>query len=98
MQGNLNEALVWYKKSWQSQNVWRQFHHLCHWEMLWVNSLRLEWREAELYASYLLENSKWSKTIYSYQKAVIMCMRGVNQLTSSEQKTIEQLMRQVVQN
>jgi len=37
MKGNLNEALTWYKKSWKSQNIWTQFHHLCFWEMLWVN-------------------------------------------------------------
>lgn len=61
MKGNLNEALQWYKKSWKSQNIWIQFHHLCYWEMLWVNSLKLDWREAILYASYLVENSKWSR-------------------------------------
>lgn len=26
-----------YKKSWRSQDVWPQFHHLCFWELLWVN-------------------------------------------------------------
>lgn len=37
MKGNLDEALKWYKKSWKSQSVWPQFHHLCFWELLWVN-------------------------------------------------------------
>lgn len=37
MKGNLDEALVWYKKSWKSQDLWPQFHHLCYWEILWVN-------------------------------------------------------------
>lgn len=37
MKGNLDEALVWYKKSWKSQDLWPQFHHLCFWEILWVN-------------------------------------------------------------
>lgn len=61
MKGNLDGALAWYKKSWKSQNVWSQFHHLCFWEILWVNSLKLDWREAILFASYLVENSKWSR-------------------------------------
>lgn len=61
MKGNLDEAIIWYKKSWKSQNIWIQFHHLCYWEMLWVNSLKLDWREAILYSSYLVENSKWSR-------------------------------------
>lgn len=61
MKGNLDEALQWYKRSWKSQNIWIQFHHLCYWEMLWVNSLKLDWREAILYSSYLVESSKWSR-------------------------------------
>lgn len=58
-------------------------------------SLRLEWREAILFATYLVEHSKWSKTIYTYQKAVLMCMLDPNELTCSEQTTIDQLMRNV---
>lgn len=61
MKGNLDEALQWYKKSWKSQNVWIQFHHMVFWEMLWVNSMKLDFREAILYASFLVENSKWSR-------------------------------------
>lgn len=95
MKGNLDEALVWYKKSWKSQNLWVQFHHLCFWELLWVNSLKLDWRESILYASYLVENSKWSRTMYSYQKASLMCMLEPRDLTSSEKRTIDQLMREV---
>lgn len=37
MKGNLEDALTWYKKSWKSQDLWPQFHHLCFWEILWVN-------------------------------------------------------------
>lgn len=97
MKGNLDEALSWYKKSWKSQNAWVQFHHLCFWEILWVNSLKLDWREAILFASYLVESSKWSRTMYSYQKASLMCMIDPKDLTSSEKRTIEQLLRDVPQ-
>ncbi|XP_065370774.1 tetratricopeptide repeat protein 39B-like [Calliphora vicina] len=91
MKGNLEEATVWYKKSWKSQNVWPQFHHLSFWELLWVNCLRLDWREASLYASYLVENSKWSRTIYSFQKAAVMLM--LPSLTTTEKLSIDNLMR-----
>lgn len=37
MKCNLNGALEWYTKSWQSQSVWPQFHHICFWELLWIN-------------------------------------------------------------
>lgn len=95
MKGNLDESLVWYKKSWKSQNIWTQFHHICFWEMLWVNSLKLDWREAILYSSYLVENSKWSRTMYTYQKASLMCMLNPKELTSSEKRTITNLMQEV---
>lgn len=94
MKGNLDEALVWYKRSWKSQDVWPQFHHLCFWELLWVNCIRLDWREASLYAAYLLENSKWSRTIYSYQKAVILLQMS-DHLSDTERISIDQLMREV---
>lgn len=37
MKGNLDDAIYWYKRSWKSQEVWPQFHHMCFWELLWVN-------------------------------------------------------------
>lgn len=139
MKGNLDEALVWYKKSWKSQDMWPQFHHLCFWEILWVNwyepylyafmkwnicsfcfalnariedwkivawillnnfiaffhlhSAKLDWNEAENFASLLCEHSKWSRTIYTYQRAVVMLMRDKTDLTPTERQTIENLMR-----
>lgn len=123
MKGNLDEALVWYKKSWKSQDMWPQFHHLCFWEILWVNwyvkfisrsfqfgvakvfsihcyfwigfSAKLDWKEAEIFAAYLCEQSKWSRTIYTYQRAVVMLMRDKTDLTPAERQTIENLMRWV---
>lgn len=95
MKGNLDEALKWYKRSWKSQTVWTQFHHICYWEMSWVNSLKLDWREAILFASYLVEDSKWSRTMYSYQKASLMLMLDPKDLSTSEKRTIDQLLRDV---
>lgn len=65
--------------------------------MLWVNSLRLKWREAILFASYLVESSKWSRTIYSYQKACLLCMLDPIELSPLERRTIDQLMLEVPQ-
>lgn len=56
-----------------------------------ICSLRLDWREASLYATYLVENSKWSRTIYSYQKAAVMLM--LPNLTPTEKLSIDNLMR-----
>jgi Protein of unknown function (DUF3808) len=95
MKGNLDEALLWYKRSWKSQDIWTQFHHICFWEILWVNSMKLDWREGILFSSYLVENSRWSRTLYSYQKASLMCMLDPKGLTSSERRTLDQLFHDV---
>lgn len=57
-------------------------------------SLRLNWSEASIFASYLVEDSKWSRTIYSYQKAAILCMKQ-EELSVSEVATVDRLMRYV---
>lgn len=45
-----------------------------------------------MYADRLLNESRWSRTIYSYQKAAMLCMLG-NDLTLDEKAEIESLMR-----
>ncbi|KAK6618647.1 hypothetical protein RUM43_013038 [Polyplax serrata] len=92
MKGNLKDSQDWYKESWGSQSVWPQFHHLCFWELMWSYSLMQDWRQACLYAGYLLTDSKWSRTIYSYQKASILLMMG-DSLSDDERQEVNVLMR-----
>lgn len=96
MKGNIDEAINWYIKSWKSQDIWPQYHHLCFWELMWTNSVKQEWREASMYADRLLNESRWSRTIYSYQKAAMLCMLG-HDLTLDEKAEIEILMRDAPQ-
>jgi hypothetical protein len=37
MKGNIDEAINWYIKSWKSQDIWPQYHHICFWELMWTN-------------------------------------------------------------
>lgn len=37
VQANVDTAIVWYEKSWHSQNLWPQFHHICYWELIWAH-------------------------------------------------------------
>lgn len=37
MRCNLDTSLEWYTRSWKSQNMWPQFHHICFWELLWLH-------------------------------------------------------------
>ncbi|XP_018578761.1 tetratricopeptide repeat protein 39B [Anoplophora glabripennis] len=94
IRGRLDESIVWYTKSWKSQNMWPQFHHICYWELLWIHCLKAEWKEALTYSTYLREQSKWSRSLYSYQKAAIMCMMR-DELTPSDLSDMEKLMKDV---
>lgn len=92
--GNFEECIDWYIKSWKSQNVWSQFHHLCYWELMWAHCSMQQWNKAIMYATMLANESNWSRTIYLYQKAAILLMQKPP--TGSEEKQlIDSLMMQV---
>ncbi|XP_019882829.1 tetratricopeptide repeat protein 39B isoform X2 [Camponotus floridanus] len=92
--GNFEECIDWYIKSWKSQNVWSQFHHLCYWELMWAHCSMQQWNKAIMYATMLTNESNWSRTIYLYQKAAILIMQKPP--TGSEEKQlIDSLMTQV---
>ncbi|GAB1864826.1 Tetratricopeptide repeat protein 39B [Camponotus japonicus] len=92
--GNFEECIDWYIKSWKSQNVWSQFHHLCYWELMWAHCSMQQWNKAIMYATMLSNESNWSRTIYLYQKAAILVMQKPP--TGSEEKQlIDSLMMQV---
>ena len=38
------EAAALYHKSWQSQQQWTQFHHVCHWELMWCAIMTADWQ------------------------------------------------------
>lgn len=75
MKANIENSIQWYEKSWKSQNVWPQFHHLCFWELMWAHCCQQDWDSALFYARSLAEQSNWSRTIYLYQQAVLMIMK-----------------------
>lgn len=95
MRGHLKEAEEWYLKCRDSQKQWTQFHHFCYWELLWLHCVKLEWSKAEGYATKMLEGSKWSPTIYSYQKAAIMIMQLDGKEDEAKEKIISDLMKDV---
>ncbi|MPC15966.1 Tetratricopeptide repeat protein 39B [Portunus trituberculatus] len=84
VKGNFDLAIEKYTTSLNSQNEWRQFHHLCYWELI----------EGEEYADKLLQESKWSKATYAYQKASCMCMR-MDELTPAEKQELSETMRSI---
>lgn len=95
MRGNIEEAIQWYENSWKSQILWPQFHHLCFWELMWTNCVNQNWKEASAFADKLICDSRWSRTIYSYQKAALLLM--IKNPTVEEVREIENLMRNAPQ-
>jgi len=94
MKGNLASAVTWYTKSWKSQDLWPQFHHFCFWELCWVNCLKTNWKEAATFSNYLIQESKWSRTIYSYQRAAILIMQ-YEETNDIDKKEVQKLMKDV---
>ena len=74
MKGNLEQAVTWYTKSvtLEDGQMWNQFNHLCYWELLWVNCLSQNYPEAYVFANRLFNENKWSRTMYLYQKCIIV--------------------------
>ncbi|XP_071500422.1 tetratricopeptide repeat protein 39B-like [Diadema antillarum] len=72
--GNLNEAIEKFQECIASQHEWRQFHHLCYWELMWCHAFKLDWQMAAQYANKLCEESRWSKAIYFQLQASFLAM------------------------
>jgi len=94
VQGEMHEAIRWYKRSVESQDDWPQFHHICYWELYWACMFDRQWRVAAAYADKLLKESKWSRCMYGYLKAAALCMVQKD-LTDEERREQMELMESV---
>lgn len=85
VQGKLDDAIVTYNDSINVQSEWKQFHHICYWEMIWCYSYKGDWARAYHFAAVLLTESRWSRTTYMYLKASLRVMaRLTNQQIARE--------------
>ncbi|XP_039219606.1 tetratricopeptide repeat protein 39B isoform X1 [Crotalus tigris] len=74
LKGNFEKAEVTFQDSIAAQQEWKQLQHLCYWELMWSYSFQQNWLQAYRYADLLCKESRWSKAIYVFQKAAILCM------------------------
>ncbi|XP_066470598.1 tetratricopeptide repeat protein 39B isoform X2 [Tiliqua scincoides] len=74
LKGNFEKAQVAFQECIKAQQEWRQIHHICYWELMWSYIFQQKWLEAYRYADLLCKESKWSKAMYVFQKAAILCM------------------------
>uniref|UniRef100_A0A8C7F6I4 Zgc:158403 n=1 Tax=Oncorhynchus kisutch TaxID=8019 RepID=A0A8C7F6I4_ONCKI len=61
IKGNIDEAVVLFEDGCKAQQQWKQFHHMCYWELMWCFTYKCVWRMAYFYADLLSNESRWSK-------------------------------------
>ncbi|XP_007237432.1 tetratricopeptide repeat protein 39B [Astyanax mexicanus] len=94
LRGHFEKAQVKFVECINTQQQWKQIHHLCYWELMWCHSFQQQWREAYRYADLLCKESRWSKAIYVYQKAAILSMMSEEEVKKTGENVVE-LFRQV---
>ncbi|XP_019749068.1 tetratricopeptide repeat protein 39A isoform X1 [Hippocampus comes] len=74
MKGNIDEAVALFEDGCKAQQAWKQFHHMCYWELMWCFTYKRAWKMAYFYADLLSKESRWSKAMYIYMKAAYLSM------------------------
>ncbi|VVD05176.1 unnamed protein product [Leptidea sinapis] len=64
--GKPQEAIQTYELASSTEGLWPQLIHLAYWETMWAHAMMSEWKESASFATKLLEESLWSRTIYAY--------------------------------
>ncbi|XP_060921864.1 tetratricopeptide repeat protein 39A isoform X1 [Labrus mixtus] len=74
IKGNIDEAVELFEDGCKAQQAWKQFHHMCYWELMWCFTYKRAWKMAYFYADLLSQESRWSKAMYIYMKAAYLSM------------------------
>lgn len=66
----------------KAQQAWKQFHHMCYWELMWCFTYKRAWKMAYFYADLLSQESRWSKVQDAWNRPRCVCWscqtEGVN--------------------
>uniref|UniRef100_A0AAQ4S0Y2 Tetratricopeptide repeat domain 39A n=1 Tax=Gasterosteus aculeatus aculeatus TaxID=481459 RepID=A0AAQ4S0Y2_GASAC len=74
IKGNLDAAIKRFEECCEVQQEWKQFHHMCYWELMWCFTYKRHWKMAYFYADLLSKENTWSKATYAYMKAAYLSM------------------------
>nr|XP_020032137.1 tetratricopeptide repeat protein 39B isoform X2 [Castor canadensis] len=94
LKGNIEEAQEIFRKCISVQEEWKQFHHLCYWELMWTSIFQQNWMQAYQYVDLLCKESKWSKATYVFLKAAILSMLPEEDVAATNENVVT-LFRQV---
>uniref|UniRef100_A0A8C9RDT8 Tetratricopeptide repeat protein 39A-like n=1 Tax=Scleropages formosus TaxID=113540 RepID=A0A8C9RDT8_SCLFO len=83
-----------YQDGCKAQQAWKQFHHMCYWELMWCFTIKRAWKMAYFYADLLSQESCWSKAMYVYMKAACLSMLPPEEARPFGENEVE-LFRQV---
>uniref|UniRef100_A0A674D4B6 Zgc:158403 n=1 Tax=Salmo trutta TaxID=8032 RepID=A0A674D4B6_SALTR len=89
-----HQAVVLFEDGCKAQQQWKQFHHMCYWELMWCFTYKCVWRMAYFYADLLSNESRWSKAMYVYMKAAYLSMLASGEARPFGEDEVE-LFRQV---
>lgn len=56
-----HQAVALFEDGCKAQQAWKQFHHMCYWELMWCFTYKQAWKMAYFYADLLSQESRWSK-------------------------------------
>ncbi|XP_051868274.1 tetratricopeptide repeat protein 39A isoform X1 [Pristis pectinata] len=76
IRGNIDAAILRFEECCEAQQHWKQFHHMCYWELMWCFTFKRQWKMAYFYADLLCKENSWSKSTYMYMKAAYLSMFG----------------------
>uniref|UniRef100_A0A8C4KCG2 Tetratricopeptide repeat domain 39A n=1 Tax=Dromaius novaehollandiae TaxID=8790 RepID=A0A8C4KCG2_DRONO len=76
LKGHIDAAVKRYEECCEAQQYWKQFHHMCYWELMWCFTYKRQWKMAFFYADLLSKENTWSKATYIYMKAAYLSMFG----------------------
>ncbi|KAL4656066.1 tetratricopeptide repeat protein 39A-like isoform X3 [Arapaima gigas] len=74
IKGNLDVAIGHFEECCEAQQAWKQFHHMCYWELMWCFTYKRHWKMAYFYADLLSKENTWSKATYAYMKGAYLSM------------------------
>uniref|UniRef100_A0A7E4VQ28 TPR_REGION domain-containing protein n=1 Tax=Panagrellus redivivus TaxID=6233 RepID=A0A7E4VQ28_PANRE len=72
IKGDIDNAIYFYGKSISVQDTYKQFHHVCWWELLFAYCYLKKWDRAANNAKKLLDESKWSRCCYTYMLGILI--------------------------
>uniref|UniRef100_A0A8C5BDT0 Zgc:158403 n=1 Tax=Gadus morhua TaxID=8049 RepID=A0A8C5BDT0_GADMO len=87
-------AVCLFEDGCKAQQEWKQFHHMCYWELLWCFTYKQLWKMAYFYADLLTKESRWSQAMYVYMKAACLSMLSKDESRPFGEDEVE-LFRQV---